>query len=604
LERLLGSLSKAVYPSTPVPLIISIDGPQNTEVEEVANNFVWKYGPKNVMVRQEHVGLKTHIFLCADLVEVYENVIILEDDLMVSPYFYDYALKAIPFYKEEDKVGGISLYSYQVSEFSNHAFEPINDGFDVYFLQLPSSWGQVFNKNGWWKFKKWFQENENTPLPNNVPANIKDWGDHSWKKHFIHYMVSNDLYFVFPRVSLTTNFEEFGTNSDSSGKYQVPLQNKLKEYVWGKFERSQSVYDSYYEITPQSLNKWKPELSNYNYRVDLNGSKQNIQAEFILSRRFSSEPIYSYSSELKPLLHNVIYAQDGNDIVFAKRDSFVENTLMDEIIRFFILIPICNYNEKDLCTTINSFLYNRYSNKKLILLAPKEYVGKLKSLITRSYYQNRFQIHIEVSEFSSQTEHLKNGFKHVRSGVVTWLEPGSIMAQEDLIYISKAFQLEQVNSILTTGADKNIEDVRFTPQILFHYLTSGYQFNPQGLFFRAGLWSKLSLYFESPKYKDAMFFQALLIGLTRELDLRPMVADFDSKNEIKLLPMPRHLYDDTTRLASKKEGKISNRFLFKFLHWSFKRGIPILKRFYRHVYELPLVIRIDKDSKTVFFSNK
>lgn len=604
LERLLGSLSQAVYPSTPVPLIISIDGPLNAEVEEMAQNFVWKYGPKTVVVQQEHLGLKNHIFLCVDWVEEYENVIILEDDLMVSPYFYEYALKAVPFYHEEDKVGGISLYSYQVSEFSNHNFEPINDGFDVYFLQLPSSWGQIFNKSGWRRFKDWLKKNHNIAMQANIPSNVKDWGDHSWKKHFIHYMVSNDLYFVFPRVSLSTNFEELGTNSDSSGKYQVPIQNKPKEYVWSKLENSQSVYDAFFEIKPQSLNKWRPELSDYEYEVDLNCTKEHIHAEFVLSRGYSSDPVYAYSSELKPLLHNVIYLQDGNDIVLAQKDSFVKVISMDEPIRFFILLPICNYNEKDITDTINSFLSNHYSNKKLILLSPDKYSPNLKELIIRLYYKNRFQIQIQISEFYSQTEHLKNGLKNIKSGIVSWLEPGSLMTKEGLFYIAKAFQLEQVNSILATGRNKNIEDVRFTSQTLFHYLSSGYQLNPQHLFFRAGLWDKLRPYFESPCYKEDLFFQVLLIGLTRELDLRPLVDNIGSENEIKLLPLSRDLYDDTIRFVTKKEDMVCNGFLFKLFWWSFKKGIPILKRFYRHSYDLPLVVRIDGVGKTVFFSNK
>jgi hypothetical protein len=52
-------------------------------------------------------------------------------------------------------------------------------------------------------------------MPNgpHIPAYLQQWGPESWKKHFIHYLVDTGKYFVFPRISLTTNFEDYGTHA-------------------------------------------------------------------------------------------------------------------------------------------------------------------------------------------------------------------------------------------------------------------------------------------------------------------------------------------------------------------------------------------------------
>src|SRR5690554_1902069 len=97
LYNLLTTISLAHFHEINIPLIISIDFIDSIEHEEViviANAFKWKYGEKKIIQHTKNIGLKNHILLCGDLALDYGAVIILEDDLRVSPGFYTYASTA------------------------------------------------------------------------------------------------------------------------------------------------------------------------------------------------------------------------------------------------------------------------------------------------------------------------------------------------------------------------------------------------------------------------------------------------------------------------------------------------------------------------------
>ena len=89
MKRLLESIGNAEYEIDDVTLIISIDESNKSDlVQKVAEDFDWKHGEKIIRRFPERQGLKKHIIQCGDLSEKYGAVIILEDDLYVSPGFY------------------------------------------------------------------------------------------------------------------------------------------------------------------------------------------------------------------------------------------------------------------------------------------------------------------------------------------------------------------------------------------------------------------------------------------------------------------------------------------------------------------------------------
>ncbi|MBK8659428.1 MAG: glycosyltransferase family 2 protein [Bacteroidetes bacterium] len=225
LQRLVGSVLAAHYPEGGnVPLIISIDKSNNPEVQQYAETVEWTHGDKKVICHSEHLGLKEHVLRCGDLTEQYDSIIMLEDDLLVSPWFYDYSLQTAAYYKNDERIAGVSLYRYFHTENYYYPFHPIDDGFDIHFIQLPSSWGQMFSASHWKPFKAWLQENGEHNYTSKLPIYLaNNWTKGSWKKHFVDYMINRGMYFVYPNTAVSTNYGEEGTNSVHKGVFQVPL---------------------------------------------------------------------------------------------------------------------------------------------------------------------------------------------------------------------------------------------------------------------------------------------------------------------------------------------------------------------------------------------
>ena len=112
LNRLLVSLKDANYLGDDVDLIFSIDYSGINSVQVLAESFQWEFGIKKLILHSNNLGLKQNILSCGDLVDEYDAVIILEDDLYVAKDFYNYAKQAAFYYLNNDNIAGISLFSY------------------------------------------------------------------------------------------------------------------------------------------------------------------------------------------------------------------------------------------------------------------------------------------------------------------------------------------------------------------------------------------------------------------------------------------------------------------------------------------------------------
>lgn len=324
LQRLLKSLARADYIGhNAITLIISIDYSNNSEVISVAEKFVWEFGEKKIIQHSINLGLKKHIIFCGDLTEQYQSVIILEDDLIVSPAFYDYTCQALNYYQDQADISGISLYSYFYNEYAQVRFMPLDDGFDNYFLQSATSWGQAWTKKQWQDFQKWYKLNYKIPITeqDQVPDKVAGWSDNSWKKYFIKYMILNNKYFVIPRISLTSNYSEPGANIvRRQDQYQAYLLLKNKQFRFSDLSSSQAIYDAHYELEPRSLYKNLPWLAKYDLEFDFYGTKNltKVQAEYLITIRDSVNPIKSYPLELLPSELNVAFELKGDFFPLTK----------------------------------------------------------------------------------------------------------------------------------------------------------------------------------------------------------------------------------------------------------------------------------------------
>jgi len=338
LTRLLGSLSNARYPNKEIDLIISIDkANDNQKVLGIANAYEWDHGIKKVIYQEENLGLRKHILKCGNLSLEYGSVIILEDDLFVSPNFYFFVDQALKFSKNETKIGGISLYNHQLNVHTRDNFIPIQDGFDNWYFQFASSWGQAWSREQWSGFIKWYENDPDIDHNNNVPAYVRSWSAKSWLKYNIAYLVERDFYFLYPKIALSTNFSDAGTHvGNDSTIYQVPLDEGFqKEYQFSTVDQSKAVYDAFYEniLICNVVEIEKDELC-----VDLYGYRSESKKRYLVTSRILDYKILkSYGKSLKPHDDNILNAIEGLDFFLydtsiAEKNSHKSN--MDRNIEY------------------------------------------------------------------------------------------------------------------------------------------------------------------------------------------------------------------------------------------------------------------------------
>jgi hypothetical protein len=316
LSRLLDSMGRVVFDGHRVPLVLSLDHSGNGEVARVAESFVWAHGKKLVRTFPGRLGLKRHLLACGDLTRDHEHLVVLEDDLYVSPNLYRYVVQALARYGDDARIAGLGLYSHLWNESCHRPFLPLEDGSDAYFVQYACSWGQVWSRATWVPFREWLdRENGAFPPGPAIPDHVAAWSDHSWLKHHIRYCIETDRYFVYPRVALATNFSDEGQHHvQQETGYQVPLQVcSDREFRFPSLETSRAVYDAFFESQALAGPLGVPAEA---LCVDLYGAKGNRAG-----RRFWLTPaqapfriLRTFGLALRPHEANVLEAIPGESI--------------------------------------------------------------------------------------------------------------------------------------------------------------------------------------------------------------------------------------------------------------------------------------------------
>lgn len=312
IEQLLQSLMRADYGKDQVDLVISLDkGQRQQDIVSVAEAFDWIHGEKVLRVFSERQGLRNHIIQCGDLTEKYDAVIVLEDDLMVSPFFYSYVKQSVAYYAGDDHIAGISLYKHQTHPGVNRPFEPANNGFDVYIQQFAMSWGQCWTKKMWEAFRTWYNKNKEKDLGegNILPTYISNWNKQSWLKYYMRYIVENDKYFVYPYFSLTTNVSDAGEHCHiPSNDFQVALQEGDMRYRMPSFEEA-IKYDVFFERIGLDI---FPELKGRK-QLDLYGNRSSYKGvDYLISTKsLPYKVVKSIQLRYRPIEVNCMIPSEG-----------------------------------------------------------------------------------------------------------------------------------------------------------------------------------------------------------------------------------------------------------------------------------------------------
>ena len=240
-EQTIKALQKNIY-ADKSDLFIFSDGAkgeaaveQVMTVREILAN-VEGFKSITIVERSSNWGLaKSVIAGVTSVISDFGKAIVLEDDLVTSPYFLKYMNEALEFYKDEHKVFSISGYNHP----PNLMKFPKDYPHDVYFNYRNSSWGWATWKDRWyksdWEIKDFeaFVHNKQAQkdfnrggedmadmLKDQMQGKLDSWAIRWSYSHFIHDAVS-----VCPVRSYVNNIgmDASGTHCGKTNKFENDL---------------------------------------------------------------------------------------------------------------------------------------------------------------------------------------------------------------------------------------------------------------------------------------------------------------------------------------------------------------------------------------------
>ncbi len=375
MKRLLESIGKAKFDVTDVPLIVSIDeSNRSDEVEKVAREFSWEHGTLEIRRFPERQGLRKHIVQCGDYSEKYGAVIILEDDLVVSEDFYSYVCRAHETYGDDERICGVSLYSYGVNVFTHFPFLPLRSLSDVFLGDMVVTWGQSWNQRQWKNFKIWYLAHEDKlpELNPKMPRGISGW-TRSWGRYFASFIVDQGLSYIYPYQARTTCFSDFGEHNKTAVPLtfvQVPLmQGCPTEYKMSPYEQL-IHYDVFYERVLNE-NDTVCGISGNDICMDLSNMKTIAGGKkyVITNSELPYKKIASFGMTMRPICLNVLEEIPGDQLNMYQLES-------DEIRPWKGNRPKYSANHRRL-----KYEYLDASWRKMFGYAPKEFFSRLKDVI-------------------------------------------------------------------------------------------------------------------------------------------------------------------------------------------------------------------------------
>lgn len=329
LKRLLRSVSEAHFPNQKVNVLISLDAGYSGDVKQMALDFagIFHFGEVRIIEQDQKLGLRKHIRWCGDQTEFFDSVIVLEDDLYVDPWFYQFACKALAEYRDQPFFGGISLFSTRFNEFADLPFEPLRSEYDTFFIQSGSSSGQCWTRKSWESFRAYMDQTDESQIRNNdrLPDWVRFiWPKSSWKKYYNAWLADQNLYMIYPYRTYSTNC------SDPSGAHlqnrtslhQSPLSNPNRKedlFHFAPMNGEAICYDTFMEITGPMIQHLLG-LDPAETEIDLHGIKSESlikRKKRVITSKTVSQPEVGYPLMFRPIEQNLLHpAEDESEAYF------------------------------------------------------------------------------------------------------------------------------------------------------------------------------------------------------------------------------------------------------------------------------------------------
>jgi hypothetical protein len=236
LKKTVAALSENTLASE-TNLFIFSDGPRS-EIDESGVNQVRQYISSlsdfksiHTVKREKNLGLAESIITgVTDLLQRYDRVIVMEDDLVTSPYFLQYMNDGLALYEKDEVIASIHGYMYPVR----------GDVPETFFIRGADCWGWGTWARAW----KYMERDGQKLLDEVVRRNLQDEFDYngahsntnmlkaqiegrnnSWAVRWHGATFLRGMLTLYPSRSLVSNigFDSTGTHCGNSNAYEVQV---------------------------------------------------------------------------------------------------------------------------------------------------------------------------------------------------------------------------------------------------------------------------------------------------------------------------------------------------------------------------------------------
>jgi hypothetical protein len=248
----------------PEKLYVVIDGPREhkpgeaelcKEVLEITKDIDWDCDVK-YLVREENLGCKLGVTGAISWVlKEEESVIVIEDDIIAVPAFFEFAQTMLEKYKNDERIAMVSANNYTpmntIEEdylFSKHGhiwgwatWKRAWDHFDVNVPEIQNVFDENHHKIEFASstekhfYKRYFK---------NIAANIKNGNQNTWGPQFVFHRVYHNLLSIVPSENLASNIGENSSRTEDNNskalEHYYPsstnfhLKNHPNSVVWNR----------------------------------------------------------------------------------------------------------------------------------------------------------------------------------------------------------------------------------------------------------------------------------------------------------------------------------------------------------------------------------
>ncbi len=234
LQKVVFSLQKNELSSNS-DLIIFSDGSKNNEdasrVLAVREYLKSISGFKSIGIieRESNIGLANSIIQgVSEVLNSYDRVIVMEDDLVVSPFFLNFMNDSLTLYENEEKVGSIHGYVYPIKQLLPETF----------FIKGADCWGWGTWKRAWQHFEsdgekllkgikerkaeKEFDLDNSYPYLRMLKDQIKGKND-SWAIRWHASLFLKEILTLYPGKSFVQNIglDDSGTHTKTTDSFDT-----------------------------------------------------------------------------------------------------------------------------------------------------------------------------------------------------------------------------------------------------------------------------------------------------------------------------------------------------------------------------------------------